>query len=303
MKKKISEFEKIILDRKKKAVDELEERRAENDRLVRKTLETRPLSYSSIKNFIKSPQHYIEYITAERKPDTDATRLGKLFDIMLLTPEKFEKIYRIFNKAVGTGSRATNSEAKEKAEEDGVVLIDQELYDKALDMVSSVLNDKDAMYYIDRFKFTQGRLEWTDPETKLRCIGYTDGESDVEDTDYFICDIKTTSDGEENKFIRDAHNFGYHLQEGAYTHCAKVRYFKFPDFIHITIDSKSPYAVNVFRATAEYTEQSQKEWTAALVAFNYCLKENLWHLGYSFHRLGVPYFQMRLPAYNRPKFQ
>lgn len=295
-------FEKELKRLKEDRIKDLETQKAENDRIVRESLKTRPLSYSSMKAFAKSPQHFIEYITAERKPDTDATRLGKLFDVMLLTPERYEKIYKIFVKAKGTGSKKINDEAKALAEAEGLTLIDADLYDKALAMVKSVLLDEDAMEYISRFKFAQTKMEWIDPETKLKCVGYLDGESSVDESDYFICDIKTTADGEEFKFVRDAHNFGYHLQAGAYTHAAKVRYFKFPSFIHVTIDSKEPYAINVFRGTSEYIEKSQNEWTNTLIAFKYCLDNNLWHLGYSFHRLGVQYFQMNLPAYFRPKF-
>ena len=41
------------------------------------TLKERPLSYSSLKEFAKSPRHYVEYLRREKKP-TAAMAFGSL---------------------------------------------------------------------------------------------------------------------------------------------------------------------------------------------------------------------------------
>lgn len=293
---------KTLKKLRKKAKSDLDQQMIENDRLVKALLKVRPLSYSAMKEFAQSPQHFIEYISKKRKDPSDAMIQGTIFDVMLLTPDDFEKTFHIMPKIdkrtkIGKAEYAHQLEICE-----GKTVITQEMFDTALAMLKSIVVNKDAMYYIDKFKFNQTKMEWVDHATKLKCIGYTDGESDIEDKDYFICDIKTARDGSENGFIRAAHDFGYHLQTGAYTSAAKQRFFKFPDFIHVVIENTSPYAVNVFRSSSEYIEQSQNEWHETLKAFKFCLENNFWHMGYEFHRLGVSYNQINLPGYFKAKF-
>lgn len=297
--KKVKE---LIAELKDAAQDQLTQDKIDYDALVRETLVKRPLSYSSLKAFQNSPQHYIEYITKERTPPTDAMKQGLIFDVMLLTPWEFEKKF-IVQPAIDRRTKAGKEAYADLLQAaEGKTIIKQDQYDIALDMVKSLFKNADAMKYVNRFKFAQNKIEWTDPGTKLKCIGYYDGESDVNDKDYFICDIKSAQDASEEEFIRAAHKFGYHLQAGGYTSAAKARYFKFPDFIHVVVETKKPYPVNVFRAPSKYIEQSQSDWTETLKAFKFCLDNNYWFMSYEFHRLALPYCETRLPGWYKPPF-
>lgn len=293
---------KRLKELKKDAQKILKEQKITNDRIIKESLKKRPLSYSAMKEFQKSPQHFFAYITKERKPATPAMIQGSIFDVMLLTPDRFDDMYHVMPK-IDKRTKVGKAEYANQLEICGDKFpITPEQFDTSINMLKSITKNEGAMDYINRFKFNQTKIEWKDHETGLNCIGYYDGESDIEDQDYFISDIKTAQDASEDKFIRDAHNYGYHLQTGAYTSAAKQRFFKFPDFIHIVIESSAPYAVNIFRASSNYLEQSQNEWHETLKAFKYCLENNLWHMSYEFHRLSVPYNQMNLPGYFKPKF-
>ena len=81
----------LLRDLYSEAKRELEAERIALDIFVRETIEKRPLSYSSLKSFSISPKHYISYLTKERTPPTAALIQGSVFDILLLTPEDFEK--------------------------------------------------------------------------------------------------------------------------------------------------------------------------------------------------------------------
>lgn len=293
---------KRVIRIKKEAANRLQSEIDINDQIVRDSLAKRPLSYSAMKSFQKSPSHFLEYITKPRTPATPAMIQGSIFDVMLLTPKDFDDKYHIMPK-IDKRTKAGKEEYANQLDQAGdKFCITEEQFETSINMLESITKNKDAMYYINKFKFNQTKLEWTDHQTKLKCIGYTDGESDIEDQDYFMADIKSAASAEEDEFIRAAHKFGYHLQTGAYTSAAKQRYFKFPDFIHIVIESSAPYGVNVFRSSSEYIEQAQEEWHQTLIAFKYCLDNNLWHMSYDFHRLGLSYFAMNLPGYYRPKF-
>ena len=282
--------------------NEKKEYREKLNDLVEKEIQNRQLSYSSMKAFQKSPQHFVEYLFGEKKEKTPALILGSLFDIMLLTPERFEDAIAIMPE-INRRTKAGKEEYESFLEaSEGKLVVDEEMIETANKMIDSFLRNDDAMYYFERMKFKQVKVEWIDHATKLKCKGYYDGESDIEDPDYFISDIKTAADADEDEFIRSAYKFGYHLQTGAYTSAAKQRYFKFPDFIHIVIEKSEPFAVNVFRASKEYIAQSQENWHNTLKAFKYCRDNRLWHLGHEFHRLGLKYNQMNLPGYHKLKF-
>lgn len=264
--------------------------------------ENRPLSQSSLKQFRKSPQHYIEYITRE-EPETKAVWvIGNLVDMMLLTPDGIDNRIAIsptFNLRTNQG-KADKLAFIEAS--NGKLVVTQEQMDTALMCVKFVWKDEDAAYYLDRVKYTQTKLDWMHKETGLKQTGYLDGESDPEDSNYFILELKTAADASTNKFIRDAHNFGYHLQAGGYTLGMKKKFFRFPDFIHLVIETSAPFAVNVFRADSKYLEQAQNEYHNTLLAFKYCIDNKEFHKTYNFHRFNTRYQRMELPGYFKPTF-
>lgn len=296
-------FLELITEIKERATVEREQRPELLNELVKETIKTRPLSYSSLKQFYKSPQHYIEYISGVRTPPTPAMVLGNVLDCMLLTPKEFEETYAVAPRwqhdrrtKLGKAERANFYESAGNK-----IVIDSDMYDTSLKMLESLLKDDDAMSYLENVKYTQSSIIWQDPKTKLKSISKLDAQGNIEESDEFILDLKTAADAEESAFIRQAHNLGYHLQSGGYTLAVKRKFFRFPNYINVVVESKPPYAVNVFKATSQYLETSQEMYEYLLLAFNMCLKENLWHMGHAFWRLGSPYFQMKLPGYFKSK--
>lgn len=266
----------------------------------------RPVSASSLKQFIKSPQHYIDYILADKKQTTALTK-GSLTDVFLLTPNEADRSFEImpdFGDCRIKVNREAKAEFIENNEKSGKMLVTLEEYETAMKMVESVYRDKDAMYYLSRVKKTQVELDWVDKASGLRNKGFVDGESiDNSDEEDFILDLKTTRDGSTNKFIRQAHDLGYHIQSGGYTNAYKRKWYKFPAFIFITVDNVAPYSVNVFRADDQkYLKASQEEYLNVLLAFKYCLDHREFDKGYAFHRFMTKYNRMELPFYHKPAF-
>jgi len=69
-------------------------------------LEERPLSFSSLKEFAKSPKHYMDYISKPKTPPTDAMKLGSAVHCMILTPELFNDQFAVapeINKRTNAG--------------------------------------------------------------------------------------------------------------------------------------------------------------------------------------------------------
>lgn len=76
-----------ILDQITGYKDNRDERRLPLEITVDWINENRPLSQSSLKQFMKSPQHYMEYITEDKPDMKPAWVIGNLVDMMLLTPK------------------------------------------------------------------------------------------------------------------------------------------------------------------------------------------------------------------------
>ena len=69
-------------------------------------LTNRPLSYSSLKEFAKSPRHYIEYINKPKFAPTDAMKLGSMVHCLLLQSHDFDNQFLIapeINKRTNAG--------------------------------------------------------------------------------------------------------------------------------------------------------------------------------------------------------
>ena len=261
----------------------------------------RPLSYSSLKHFRKSPQHYLEYIAGEFK-QTPAMIEGSILDILLLEPHRADDQFAVspkFDRRTNKGKEAF-SEFMEANK--GKLIVDEETLERIFKAVEAVHKDEDAMYYLNRVKKVQVPLMWKDPETGLMNRGFVDGESEPETQDEFILDLKKTADAATNPFIRQAYNLDYHLQVGGYTLGYKRQKFRFPDFIHLAVETTPPFGVNIFRADSKYIEQAQEEYQHTLRAFKYCIDHGLFHQSYAFHRFSVRYNRMELPGYARPVF-
>ncbi|MFM7100146.1 MAG: PD-(D/E)XK nuclease-like domain-containing protein, partial [Verrucomicrobiota bacterium] len=95
----------------------------------------------------------------------------------------------------------------------------------------------------------------------------------------FLVDVKVTHDVTERGFIRNAYDSGYHLQAALYldvwnTLCGDTDLkegFKF-----VTVESRRPWAVNVFDATPEFLDRGRRDYLNALATFARCQRDNHW---------------------------
>lgn len=264
-------------------------------------LMARPLSYSSLKQFAKSPKHFMQYRIKPFVP-SEAMILGSAFEDLVFDDENFDKKYQVFIKAKGAGSVAINKEAYSKASQAGLTLITEEMMEKLEAMKESLMSTDYVRPYIDNVKAKQVRLRWNDKKTGLPFLGYADLECEVYD-EMFVIDLKTTFNGDPDDFPKQAYNLHYNLQWATYSEGYYNMKFKFPYFAYLAVESVDPFNVSLFFIESKTMEESKDEWRATVDAFSYCLKEQLFHQGYEFRMaLGMSYFAMRKPGYYRPKF-
>lgn len=266
-------------------------------------IEKRPLSASSLKQFAKSPKHYVQYL---EKPfeKTDALILGSAIDCKVLTPENFEKEFLIYQKF----SRRSNADKERwatmvmEAKDQKRTLITEEMM-ITVDRCQEALMDHDqARELIEHRTKTQIRLSWRDRKNKIPLIGYADFESKAWDTD-FVVDLKTTKSADPNDFVRDALKFGYHIQCAAYLDAYKKTQYRFPTFVFLAVETSEPFNVSINICDERYVEKALAEYHGILRAFRYCMDHEHFDMGYEFRLLGLKdYFNMSIPGYHKPAY-
>jgi len=244
-------------------------------------IEKRPLSYSSLKQFKRSPLHFMEYRTAA-KADKDAWIFGRLLDCLLLTPDQVEKEFAVLPVAVKLKDVGRELYDSYKATCDrvyarpNVTIVTAEAWKQATTMRDVIWGHTTAKKIIERVTDVQCQYTWKDKKTKLKITGRFDGEG----TD-MIFELKTAQDADPDAFFKDAYKFDYHIQCATYLE-AMARKGKFPNFWYIVIEKTAPYGISVFRPSDEYIELGKKELRKLLDRFKYCMDENKFDQGYEF---------------------
>jgi exodeoxyribonuclease VIII len=270
--------------------------------------ETRPLSYSSLKAFQKSPQHFVEYRLTKKEP-TPALIFGNLLDVMILTPEEYERKYAIMPHDIKKPTSAQVNAAKPSEASviqiqrynewcdanRGKTWIDQDDKNLADFLAKKTFDNAKAKDILDRVASTQQKMSWTHKATNLPLIGYKDMQGDT-----FIGDLKSSADGSPEVFMKSAFQFGYHIQTGAYLDFEKTMFGRFPDYYFLVVETTAPYNISVYKATKEFIELGTQQFNELMMAVKYCAEENLWYQGYEFHS-PTGYHQLDLPGWAKQK--
>lgn len=264
-------------------------------------LQGRPLSYSSLKQFRKSPKHYIQYLTEPYK-SSEAMVLGSAIDCLALEPEKFDERFYLFNKP-DRRSNAGKAEFDRLVTEAGKrTMIDPETLETAKKCVASLYEYPESARYFENRKRVQETIKWTDRETGLPLIAKIDFTAQLED-ELFIIDLKSTADADPNEFNRSIVKFDYILQCGMYLEAFHKKFYKFPHFAFIAVETSEPYNVSINYCDNKFTNMAIAELRGTLKAFKKCLNENLFTSGYEFRLMGLnTYFSVQLPGYYRSPF-
>lgn len=229
----------------------------------------RPLSFSSMKEFAKSPRHYIKYISAERTPPTDAMKLGLLVHCMLLTPEYLNESFAVapdVNKRTKDGKAEFNTFCSQHPDKTVVSSTDFEYARKIADVAMSNPKIYDAVYgcYI----FEHG---WDAEINDLPYRGFYDGQSN----DY-ILEVKTTSDSHPRSVMTDFVKRKYHMQAALYNLVSSL------PILYVVIDTTDPALSYVAKAHNEYVDLGKKDILELNDKFKRCMEMDLFDKGYDY---------------------
>jgi hypothetical protein len=205
------------------------------------------VSYSSLKELLKSPLHFVEYMTKEKKEPTDAMNEGSLFDCLLFTPDDFEDRFFVFDpdqrpdpdKTFGaTVNREWKALQYEIAGDKTVVSVEQMIQTEG--MIEAIENSDAAEYFFGGCDYqvkVEGEIEG------VPLLGYVDSYSRMLS---FAGDLKTTAE-DVSKFIWASRQYKYALQAFIYKTLLGVKDFKF-----IVVTKSAPYTIGVYDCTDDF---------------------------------------------------
>lgn len=199
--------------------------------------ETR-LSYSSLKAFLKSPNHYLLYKSGQEP--TEAMRKGTAADELILTPESFKSKYYVLDEEdileklkENKNPRATKAYktwlSKEKEMAGERPLLTQEEYDTLTKMKAAVWSTTNLL------EGTERQVELTGEIGGIQFRGFADAIGDA------VIDLKTTVNASPDFFQRQSYNLKYHLQAAIYLELSGKS-----DYFIIAVEKDEPFNCQVY---------------------------------------------------------
>lgn len=233
------------------------------------TLNQRPLSYSSLKEFAKSPAHYIQYLNSKKEPSKEMN-FGSLVHCMLLYSQQFTELFAV---APDVDRRTKDGKAaweQFSAESGSKIVVTGEDVDTANEIAVRIFSNSNIKNAIH--SCTEVEKEWTTIINGLPFRGFIDGLSEQ-----FILELKTTSDGNPKTFIKDYHNRMYYIQAALYYNAVGK------PLQYLVVETKAPYNFFMAPVSQEYLDYGWLEIQKLTDSFHTCMVLNSWDAGYEFH--------------------
>lgn len=222
-------------------------------------------SRSALRQIERSPLHFWHnYLNPDRQPaePTPAMRFGILVHMAVLEPELFLQTYDIGPDAAKTtktwkgAQAAADRELLTVAEAAQVEGIHKALYSHPA-----------AAKALRAPGINEATFIAADPATglNLKCRPDRLTESG------WVVDLKTTQDASAAEFSKSVANFGYHVQAAFYLHVLEITGGKRPrGFIFVAVEKSAPYAVQVFRCSADLIDTGNRRMHDQLAQLRHC---------------------------------
>lgn len=240
------------------------------------------MSKTNLVYFMKSPFHYWANVLSPDAPpfkETDAMRVGKAFDSLLLTPNLFEQ-----NFACAPDVDRRTKDGKAIYEEfiqlnQGKTIISNDQWDTIHLMYKSVLSNPTAKMLLDLPGEPQKYLEWNDSLTGAPCKGYSD-KFCANGSEYLILEVKSVEDASPEAFGKAVINYYNDLQASLYVDAFEAMGYGRPAFIWIAVENKYPYQTALYYAPENLLQSGTDRYRPYLKKWMECLENNEWP-GYS----------------------
>lgn len=225
------------------------------------------LSQSSIKDFIKSPAHYL-VATEQTSEPTPAMQLGTAFHAVMLQ-DKPREHYAVKIKMDGRTKDGKAYNEQFEIENAGKAIINTEDEEKLIKMRESILAHPLASKLAKGLTHKEfavfGSIETNFGYVRLK--GLIDGYSETEG---YALDYKTCEDASPLGFIKAIRDRRYDIQSVQYPWLLNNAKMKVKDFYFVCVEKVPPYAVGVYRIDLDNLIETGKKWAWAINDFCEC---------------------------------
>ena len=251
------------------------------------------LASSDIKRMMKSMATWKYFKdNPEEDNDTPSLKFGRAYHKFCLEPYDFDNEFAVSPKFDRRTKEGKELYAKFVESSAGKEVIDEEMYDKLVEM-------RDALYKTPCVKkLIDGEHEksffWTDEQTGIKCKCRPDSFG-IFGTRYVCVDLKTTQDAETSAFMRSALKYNYDVQAAHYTAGLEEIYKKDFTFVFIAQETSAPYLVNILQADEYFMQNGREVRGTMLETYKKCLELDEYpaYMGFKddknfFNELSVP---------------
>ncbi len=225
------------------------------------------LSQSSIKDFIKSPAHYL-VATEQTSEPTPAMQLGTAFHAVMLQ-DKPREHYAVKIKMDGRTKDGKAYNEQFALDNAGKAVINTEDEETLFKMRESILAHPLASKLAKGLTHKEfavfGSIETNEGYVRLK--GLIDGYSETEG---YILDYKTCEDASPLGFIKAIRDRRYDIQSVQYPWLLNNAKMKVKDFYFVCVEKVPPYAVGVYRIDLDNLIETGKKWAWAINDFCEC---------------------------------
>ena len=228
------------------------------------TLKERPLSYSSIKEFAKSPKHYISYLNRKRE-STPALQFGSMIHCILLEPSEFQNRYAISPKFDMRKSADKELFAKFQSENEGKEVVSESVYNEVYEITEIVKDNPEWTLATHGAKFE------VKDYTEIYDLPFIRIKDIVKDSG--TIDVKTVQNGQIDAIIKDFFNYQYYIQAAIYG----------AEFSFYVVEKSAPFWNGLIPVDKRFMDFGKAELERLCVGFNYCLSNpECFKMGYEF---------------------
>ena len=229
------------------------------------------LSFSSIKEFTKSPRHFMEYKLGD-KVTTDAMKFGSMVHCFILEPDEFENRYYAMPK-VDKRTKAGKVEWAMAIEnlKPGQETVEAKDIEHAKRIADSIMRNDAANWVFSNIGETEKAVQWEDYGYKWR--GFIDG-----DGEHLTADLKIVADANPKKFKWKIWEMLYHWQAAMYTRKGLKQK---KDYFIVAADRSGN--VTVIQVNIAVMEQALDQIHQTMKLFKKCTALNEWKMSYNFY--------------------
>jgi hypothetical protein len=194
------------------------------------------VNWSRLKEMRRSPRHYRFRLENERE-DSLRLALGRATHTAVFEPDRFLLDYALFSGPIRRGKEWDACCAANR----GKTILKAEEYETCLAMRDAVRSHPVAGPALTPPGEAEKTIVWTDERTGIQCKGRIDWWRVG-----LLCDLKTTTDVDAERFQALSWRMGYHGQGAFYRAGLQALGLDIPPFTIIAVEAAAPHDVAMF---------------------------------------------------------